>query len=177
MADTELPSKLLWIDLEMTGLDASRHVIIEVAAIVTDFSLNELALYEQVIHQTDDELEAADDWPKQNMQGLFEQVRSSTVSNDDAQAELLKITDTYFAGEKVILAGNSIHNDRRYIARCWPKLESRLHYRMFDVTTLKIWLQGTLKEQMSKKEAHRALDDIRESIEELKWCLQKISDK
>lgn len=172
--EPELPTQLLWVDLEMTGLDPYTQRIIEVAAIVTDFEFNEVAKYEAIIHQEEDVLEKAEDWPKANMQKLFKEVRKSKTSEEQVVTDLLDLIHDHFPEEAVILAGNSIHNDRRFIRNWWPNIEGHLHYRMLDVSTFKIWLQGTKGVSFEKSEEHRALGDIRESISELKWCLEQL---
>ena len=170
-----MPKKLLWIDLEMTGLDPEKQVIIEVAAVVTDFSLTEIARYESLVHHAPEVLAGAEDWPKEHMQELFTEVAQAEKNNDEVQAELIEFVRTHF-DEPAILAGNSIHQDRRFIRASWPLLEQKLHYRMLDVSTLKVWLEGTKGVSYEKKEAHRALGDILESISELSWALQALKD-
>lgn len=174
MKNPSFPTKLLWIDLEMTGLDAQAQRIIEVAALVTDFELNELARLERIIHQSDAVLENAEAWPKENMAELFDQVRASTHAEADVQAELCQLVETHFGSEKAILAGNSIHQDRKFIKQWWTDLEKLLHYRMLDVSTLKVWLQGSKQAVFEKSETHRAMDDILESIAEFKWALEAL---
>lgn len=175
MNENDMPSKLLWVDLEMTGLDPAKQRIIEVAAIVTDFKLEELDSYETIIHQPAEVLDAAESWPKENMKPLFKEVAESSVAEAEAVSAVMKLVNKYWDEEKIVLAGNSIHQDRRFIRQWWPDLESKLHYRMFDVSAFKIWVQGALNLQYEKKGAHRAMDDIRESIAELSWCMEKIN--
>ena len=175
MTKNDNPSKLLWIDLEMTGIDPSKQRIIEVAAIVTDFNLHEIARYDSIIHQPDPVLDNAEDWPKENMQGLFEQVRKTHKNEGTVVDELEEFISKYFHGEPAVLAGNSIHQDRRFIRRWWPRIEALLHYRMLDVSTLKVWIQGAHGQQFEKSEQHRAQGDIEESIEELRWALELLA--
>lgn len=170
----DVPVKLLWIDLEMTGLDPAVQRIIEVALIVTDFQLNEIASYEAVIHHADSVFENAEQWPKEHMQQLFEASKNADKDEEVVKGELEAFIEKHFGSEPVVLAGNSIHQDRRFIRQWWPGVEARLHYRMMDVSSFKIWVQGTTEEQYMKQERHRAMDDIRESIAELRWSLERV---
>lgn len=164
---------LLWVDLEMTGLNPDTQRIIEVAALVTDFDFKELGRYQAVINQTEQVLQNAEEWPRKNMTQLFDEVRQSQISEEEATSSLASFIDKF--GEKnMVLAGNSIHQDRRFIRRWWPNIESRLHYRMFDVSVFKVYLQGKKQVQYQKQESHRALDDICESIAECKWALSQL---
>jgi oligoribonuclease len=176
------PDVLVWLDMEMTGLDPERERIIEVATILTDGQLNEIAIGpELVIHQSDEVLAAMDDWNKSHhgSSGLTERVKSSTIT--DAQAEeqtIAFINEHVSAKERPVLAGNSIHQDRRFIRRYMPRFDNRLHYRMVDVSTIKElarrWFPQLIAKQKAKKETHRALDDIRESIDELRYYKQHL---
>jgi oligoribonuclease len=165
---------LLWIDMEMTGLDVTREVIIEVAAIVTDVELNELDTYETVVQQPQSYLDAMDEWNTKHhgQSGLTAKVPSGRepglVEND-----LIGLIDKHFT-EKPILAGNSIAQDRLFIDRHMPRLAARLHYRMLDVTSWKIMMNARFGLEFDKKKSHRALDDIRESLGELKFYLQHV---
>ena len=175
MTENDVPSKLLWVDLEMTGLDPQKQRIIEVALVVTDFNFQESARYEAVIHQPEPVLEHADQRPRENMQELFNDVRSSNKNEARVVDELVSFINSNFGSEPAVLAGNSIHQDRRFIRQWWPRVEELLHYRMLDVSSMKIWVQGRLGLKFEKTEKHRALGDIEESIEELKWCLEQLS--
>lgn len=173
--------RILWVDLEMTGLDPIEDRILEVAAIVTDWQFHELATFEAVIKvgprlvtrrmkvgQTfwDANPTSRDSLVAQNMQG-----RSGRV----VENELLGFIDEHFEkGKPVLLAGNSIHQDRRFIAHEWPRLNARLHYRMLDVSAWKVVFEGKFKKKFMKPEEHRALGDIRGSIMELQYYLAKI---
>lgn len=176
------PDVLVWLDMEMTGLDAERERIIEVATILTDGQLNEIAVGpDLVIHQPDETLAAMDDWNKSHhgASGLVDRVKASTVSAQDAEAQTIAfINEHVSAKERPVLAGNSIHQDRRFIRRYMPALEKRLHYRMVDVSTIKElgrrWFPQLVAKQPVKKETHRALDDIRESIDELRYYKQHL---
>jgi oligoribonuclease len=171
------PDVLVWLDMEMTGLDPQRERIIEVATILTDGQLNEIATGpELVIHQPDEILAAMDEWNKSHhgSSGLIERVKASTVTEAEAEEQTIAFINAHVpAKERPVLAGNSIHQDRRFIRRYMPAMEKRLHYRMVDVSTIKElarrWFPALIAKQKAKKETHRALDDIRESIEELRF--------
>lgn len=174
--------KFLWLDMEMTGLDPQKEVIIEVAALVTNHLHEELLSYHQIVKQHTDYLDKMDKWNtnQHKKSGLYEQV-SSGITQDQMERELISIIDKNFEKpEKVILAGNSIYQDRLFIKKYLPKLEERLHYRMLDISSWKIIFaqKGIVFKKHNK---HRALDDIRESIEEMNMYLsyldtQKITD-
>jgi oligoribonuclease len=173
---------LVWLDMEMTGLDPARERIIEVATILTDGQLVEIAAGpDLVIHQSDEVLAAMDDWNKKHHggSGLVERVRASTVTDADAEAQTVAFINAHVGPkDRPVLAGNSIHQDRRFINRYMPALDARLHYRMVDVSTIKElarrWYPQTMARQPKKTESHRALDDIRESIDELRFYRSNI---
>ncbi len=179
MAGTDV---LVWLDMEMTGLDAERERVIEIATILTDGQLTEIAVGpELVIHQPDEILNAMDDWNKSHhgASGLVARVKESTISEADAEAQTIAFINQHVsAKERPVLAGNSIHQDRRFIRRYMPALEKRLHYRMVDVSTIKElgrrWFPQAIARMPQKKETHRALDDIRESIDELRYYKQQL---
>jgi oligoribonuclease len=176
------PDVLVWLDMEMTGLDPERERIIEVATILTDGQLTEIAVGpELVIHQSDEILAAMDDWNKKHHggSGLVDRVKTSTVTEADAEAQTIAFINAHVSHkERPVLAGNSIHQDRRFITRYMPALDKRLHYRMVDVSTIKElgrrWFPEITAKLPAKKEGHRALDDIRESIDELRWYKQHL---
>ncbi len=167
-------AKLLWIDLEMTGLDPVKDKILEVAAIATDMELNEIATYEAVV-KVDEELMKArmvgDFWEKnsKSRDALITQNQNGQPV-EAVEKELLQFIEQNFSKE-IYLAGNSIHQDRKFIEHEMPELNKKLHYRMLDVSAWKIYFENALNKKFIKPEDHRALDDINGSIEELKWYL------
>lgn len=173
------PTKLLWIDLEMTGLDPEKDRIVEVAAIITDWDFNELARFESGVGQNVHEITqlfAANAWASARPEDTQELINLSAKSPSEhhVEASLLEMIDAQIMSDEVLLlAGNSIHCDRGFIKKWWPHLESRLHYRMLDVSAWKVVMQGKYRITYTKKETHRALTDIQESIDELKSYLEK----
>lgn len=167
------PTKLLWVDLEMTGLDVENDVIIEVAAEVTDFDFKTLASYEAVIHYGDERMSNMNEWALEHhaKSGLIERIRQSEKSDAEVQHELIDFIRAEFGREPAVLAGNSIHNDRNFIKRYWPEVDKLLHYRMLDVSSWKIIMHGKYEEKFKKKEVHRAFDDIQASIAELQYYI------
>lgn len=170
---------LVWMDLEMTGLDPDRDTILEIATIVTDGALN--ALEEGpvlAIHQPAAVLEAMDDWNREHhaASGLTARVTSSTVSMADAENRTLELVRRHCSERSAPLCGNSIWQDRRFLARYMPALEAYLHYRIVDVSSIKElaarWYPDLALPK--KRNAHLALDDIRESIDELRFYRQHI---
>ena len=179
---TKKQPTLLWVDLEMTGLDPVEDRILEVAAIATDWDFNEIAVYtavKKVGPSLMKERMVGEFWEKfpEVRQALQDQ--NETGQNGRAvENELIAFLDEHFAAdERVILAGNSIHQDRKFIANEWQRLDARLHYRMLDVSAWKVVFDGKYKKRFAKPEAHRALDDIRGSIMELKYYLGKVRTK
>lgn len=181
--------KLLWVDIEYTTLDYLNSKILEFAAIVTDESLNEVARREWVVNHGEDVLEEL----KQNklgdtadkpelmgldtiydlheQSGLLGKVTSSKQSSQEVEEEVVEFTKWNIGEERVILAGNSIHADRRVVSANWPNFERLLHYRMVDVSTFKL-IFGNHGKLYEKKNNHRAIDDVEESIAELKFYLK-----
>ena len=168
------PTKLLWVDLEMTGLDVTKDVILEIAAEVTDFDFKTLASYEALVRHPDEVLDGMIEWPKQQhaASGLTERVRTQGRPEEEVKHELIGFIKAQFGDEPAILAGNSIHNDRLFIKKWWPEVDALLHYRMLDVTSFKILMQGKYNYEFEKNDAHRAFDDIQASIAELQHYLE-----
>ncbi|MBK9033301.1 MAG: oligoribonuclease [Myxococcales bacterium] len=172
-----MTSLLLWLDMEMTGLDPARERVLEIATIVTDDLLEEVAIGpDLVVHQPDEILAAMDRWNTDHHggSGLTERARASRVTEAEAEAQTLAFVDAHFGPkDRPVLCGNSIHQDRRFIRRYLPAFDARLHYRMIDVSTVKElgrrWFPTALAAQPPKVESHRALGDIRESIAELRY--------
>jgi oligoribonuclease len=171
---------LVWIDLEMTGLNPDTDHIIEIATIVTDAQLNVLAEGPVVaIHQPEPVLAAMDDWNRRTHgeSGLVERVRRSPFSAMDAELQTLEFLQLYAESGASPMCGNSICQDRRFLAREMPTLERYFHYRNLDVSTLKElarrWAPDVLA-GLQKTSKHLALDDIRESIEELRYYRQRL---
>ncbi|QLF92834.1 oligoribonuclease [Pseudomonas sp. ABC1] len=165
---------LIWIDLEMTGLDPDTDVIIEMATIVTDSDLNVLAEGPVIaIHQSDETLAGMDEWNtnQHGKSGLTQRVRESTIDTLEAQARTLAFLEQWVPKGKSPICGNSICQDRRFLYRHMPALESYFHYRNLDVSTLKElaarWAPE-VRDSFKKGGTHLALDDIRESIAELR---------
>lgn len=175
------PQTVLWVDLEMTGLAPMTDRIVEVAAIATDWDFTVRGTYESGVRQDEQQLNKlfqANPWAMarpQNTQALID-LSLKSPSEDDVQAALVDFINQYAGPDDVVLlAGNSIHQDRQFIRAWWPKVEKRLHYRMLDVSAWKVVMQAKYGLEFPKKESHRALDDIQESIEELKLYLSKIT--
>ncbi|WP_312510752.1 oligoribonuclease [Massilia sp.] len=166
---------LVWLDMEMTGLDPDNDRIIEVAVVVTDPDLNVIAEGPVfAIHQSDETLDKMDNWNKgtHGKSGLIDRVRASSVSEAQAEQELIAFLKQYVPANKSPMCGNSICQDRRFMARGMPKLEAFFHYRNLDVSTLKELCKRWKPELASgfkKAQKHTALADIIESIEELKY--------
>lgn len=166
-------TNLIWVDMEMTGLVPEEHRVIEIAAIVTDPALNTLAEGPVIaIHQPDEELDAMDEWNtrQHNGSGLVARVRASSHTEASATAEMLAFLEQWVPRGKSPMCGNSICQDRRFMARHMPDLEAFFHYRNLDVSTLKILAQHWRPDLASfrKQGTHLALDDIRDSINELR---------
>jgi len=172
-----IPTKLLWMDLEMTGLDPEEDVILEVAAEITDFNFKTLANYEAIISQPKDVV--VDRMQKNTWWADYPENRDEFVSklangkpSQQVEDELISLVEQQFGNEPALLAGNSIHNDRNFIKKWWPQLDLKLHYRMLDVSAWKVFMQGKYGVQFEKKEIHRAFDDIQASIAELQSYLE-----
>jgi oligoribonuclease len=173
------PKRILWVDLEMTGLDPQSDRILEVGAIVTDWEFREIARYEAV-------KKVGPNLMKQRMVGEFwdnfPEVREALMKQNETgkngrtvENELIAFIDEHIGSEgKVLLAGNSIHQDRKFIEHEWSRLNERLHYRMLDVSAWKVVMEGKFGKKFAKPEQHRALEDIRGSIEELRYYITKL---
>jgi oligoribonuclease len=166
---------LVWVDMEMTGLEPDTDVVIEIASIITDSNLQTLAEGPVIaLHQSDEILAGMDEWntSHHNSSGLVERVRQSSETEASATRKTIEFLQQYVPAGASPMCGNSIGQDRRFMARHMPELEQYFHYRNLDVTTLKILMQRwrpDLEEGFSKAATHLALDDIRESIEELRY--------
>jgi oligoribonuclease len=174
------PNNLVWIDMEMTGLQPDSDRVIEIAMLVTDPQLNVLATGPVlVVHQPDSVLDAMDSWNKSThaKSGLIEKVRASTLTEADAERQAIEFLSAHVPASASPMCGNSICQDRRFLARWMPRLEAHFHYRNLDVSTLKElvrrWKPELLK-GFSKEGKHEALADILESIEELKFYRRSV---
>lgn len=185
MTSSQTPAKydrLVWIDLEMTGLDPKRHTIVEIAAIITDADLNVVGEgLDIVIHATDEELAQMDDFVTNmhNSSGLTEEIKAATTTLAEAETAILELIEKHCAPEHPApLAGNSIATDRAFIREYMPRLDEALHYRMIDVSTIKElarrWHPRAYFNQPDKGLAHRALADIVESIRELDYYRRSV---
>ena len=168
-------NNLIWIDLEMTGLDTDADKIIEIATIVTDSALKILEEGPMIaIHQPDDVLDAMGEWctTQHTQSGLLDRVKNSDVTCEQAEAETLEFLAKYVSKGKSPMCGNTICQDRRFLYRGMPMLEAYFHYRHVDVSTFKElalrWVPDVAK-GFTKKSKHLALDDIKDSIDELKY--------
>lgn len=170
-------SLLAWMDLEMTGLDPARHVIVEIATLLTDDELNIIAKGPELVIHVDEEALSHMDQVVIDMHtksGLLEQIRSSTVTHEQAATETLAFLKSHISAPRSVpLCGNSIGMDRRFLAVHMPEIEEFLHYRSVDVSTLKElarrWYPKVLSDAPKKEVGHRALDDVTESINELRY--------
>lgn len=176
MADT---NRFVWLDLEMTGLDDKTCQIIEMAMIITDGELNELATLEQCIWQPESALETMSPFVRKmhTDNGLLAKVRASSTSLAEAEQKMIEVLLQHVPYKKGILAGNSIWQDRRFVLRHMPNFESLLHYRQIDVSTIKVlskqWY-GVTGDAPGKASNHTALEDIRASLAELRWYRKNI---
>ena len=167
---------IVWMDMEMSGLYPETDRILEVAILVTDGELNLVAEGPSlIVHQPDEVLDAMDAWNTSHhgASGLTQRVRESTIDESEASAAVLRFLAEHTDKAKAPLAGNSVHQDRRFLARYMPEVEAWLHYRNIDVSTIKElairWYPKKYAARPTKKGSHRAMDDLLESIEELKY--------
>ncbi|MEO0997677.1 MAG: oligoribonuclease [Pseudomonadota bacterium] len=174
MTQAQTSGALIWIDLEMTGLDPETDRIIEIATLVTDRNLNEIAEGPVLaVHQPQPRLAAMDDWNRRTHgdSGLIERIRRDGVSVRDAERRTLEFLERHVEPGSSPMCGNSICQDRRFLARTMPRLEAYFHYRNLDVSTVKIlaalW-HGEVAAGFTKASAHQALSDIRDSVAELR---------
>jgi len=174
-----LSSNLIWIDLEMTGLDPEKMVILEIASIVTDADLGIIAEGPHiVINQPDDILDGMEEWSRTHHQasGLLDSVKESKYDCSYAEKETLKFVSTHCSKGESPLCGNTIWQDRRFLVKYMPELESFFHYRLVDVSSIKELVSRWYPDfpHYEKKKAHLALNDIRESVNELRYYREKI---
>lgn len=172
---------LIWIDMEMSGLDPDRERILEIAVLITDSQLQVVAEGpELVVHQPDALLDAMDDWNREHhgASGLIERVRASTLGEEEAEQQVLEFLAAHCVPRTAPLCGNSVHQDRRFLQRYMPAIDAFLHYRIVDVSTMKElvkrWYPQLFDTRPKKEGRHRALEDIRESLEELRWYRQHV---
>jgi oligoribonuclease len=174
------PSALIWIDMEMSGLNPETDRVLEVAIVVTDSQLNTVAESPAlVVHQPDAVLNAMDNWNKSTHKksGLIDRVKASTLSEADVENRMVEFLAKYVPSGASPICGNSVHQDRRFLVKYMPKLDAYFHYRLIDVSTLKElarrWKPDVIG-GMVKHGKHEALADIHESIEELRYYRAQI---
>lgn len=170
---------ILWIDLEMTGLDPVEDRILEVAAVATDWNFKEIATYEAVKKVGPNIIKnrmVGEFWEKYaSVRSALSTQNANGKNGRTVENELLAFIGEHFADdEPILLAGNSIHQDKKFVENEWPRLNARLHYRMLDVSAWKVVFEGKYGKKFAKPENHRALEDIRGSIQELQYYLGKV---
>ena len=170
------PSKLMWLDLEMTGLNPATDLILEIAVIITDYDFNEISRYISKVKNIKSQLKRQldsnvwwNDYPENKK--IFLDQSSKGQSLAKIEQDVVELIDQVAKDEVIFLSGNSIHSDRKFIARYWPTLDQRLHYRMLDVSAFKILMNQKYQVEFSKVNNHRAILDVRDSINELKYYL------
>lgn len=174
-------SNLIWVDCEMTGLDVNKHDICEIAVLVTDKDLN---IIDQgpniVIHLDENQISKMSEWCVEHhgASGLTKQIKESKITMESAESQILQFVKKYVPENTAPLCGNSIHADKKFICKNMPKFAQYLHYRIIDVSSVKElcrrWYPKILENAPKKKMCHRAMDDIKESLEELKYYKSKI---
>lgn len=180
---SELETNLVWMDLEMSGLDPKTCVILEIATLITDKDLNLVAQGPSLaVHQPLTLLEGMDDWNKKHhtASGLWDAVLASQTTLAEAERQTLEFVAKHCKEKASPLCGNTIYQDRRFLIEYMPKLESYLHYRLVDVSTIKELVKrwyGPEFQAPPKKQKHKALDDILETVEELKYYREKVFKK
>lgn len=168
--------KFFWVDLEMTGLDDKTDTILEVAVVITDLAFKEIDRYSRVVFQPPFVLENMNDWCKKHHgeSGLTAEVPNGTPLAQVEKELLALVAKHYPSEEKIVLVGNSIHNDRRFIDRYLPEFAKKLHYRLIDVSSFKEIYRERYGIKVEKANAHRAVGDILESIKELEKYLSYV---
>lgn len=170
--------KLFWVDLEMSGLDEKTHKILEVAVIITDLDFKELETYHQIVYQPKEVLDAMDDWctKTHKKSGLTDAVATGKPL-DQVEKELIELVDRHYKDpkERIVLCGNSVGNDKRFIDEYMKAFATRLHYRILDVSSFKVLFKSKWGIEFKKPENHRALEDVRACIDELKVYLAHVN--
>ncbi len=167
--------KFFWIDLEMSGLDPEQDKILEVAVVITNKALEPIHEFSTAVYQPQDVLDTMNDWCKENhsKSGLTDRVPTG-MGIEELDARLLDLAIEHFKKNPIILCGNSIAHDRRFILKHLPLFSQKLHYRMLDVTSFKIVMRDIFGREYLKNNKHLALDDVKESISELKYYMSAI---
>lgn len=181
MTQKQKINQLVWVDLEMTGLDPKTCVVLEIGALITDSQLNLVAEGPCIaIHHSSKTLDSMETWSKihHKKSGLTDECRRSKISLKNAEKQVLDFVKAHCKPNTAPLCGNTIWQDRRFLVKYMPKLESYLHYRVIDVSSVKElvkrWYPKEYKMPRAKRQTHRVLEDIRESIEELKYYRSKV---